>query len=214
MTFRPSLYAAFLGFTLGVTAQAQNLNIYEYIYPQGAFDEAAAQRQLEAGNSSIRGTISAKENKALIKSLNMSKTRFAYPGTRVTLMPENAYINEWRNLQKQLQRKSTLKKAVLSNEAYSYRILTKVVDDKGSFEFTNLKPGKYFIYAEVNFVKAGFITHQSGSIDTVHVGSGQVLASTPTYESQEYAVDVTKVASAVVEITSDGQVVDVKVSGQ
>jgi len=63
-------------------------------------------------------------------------------------------------------------------------------------------------------MKAGTILHQTGSIDTVHAASGQILASTPTYTGEGYAVDVTKATSTIVEITGEGQVVVAKVTGQ
>lgn len=198
----------------GASLSAQNQDGSEYVYPQVAFDEAAAKLQMEPGTASIRGTVSAKENKALIKSLNLSKSRFAYPGTVVTLMPETAYLEEWRNLQKRLQKKAMLQKAALAGNVYCYRVLTKVTDERGSFEFRDLKPGKYYLFSEVSFVKAGSYVEQTGSVDTVHVGSGQVLASTPTYTAHAYAVDVSKAATAIVTIASEGQVVEVKVSGQ
>lgn len=216
MNFRLLPLAVVLGGFLTLSfAHAQNLDVYDYVYPKGTFDEAAAKRQLEPGTSSIRGTVSAKENKALIKSLNLSKKHRAYAGTVVTLMPQTAYLAEWQALQKQTQRRSSkLQKASLSPEAFSYRVVTKVTDDQGNFEFRDLKPGKYYLYAEVNFVVAGTAYEQTGSVDTVHIGSGQVLASTPTYTGHGYAVDVTKAATATVDITSDGQSVVAHLTGQ
>ena len=76
----------------------------------------------------------------------MSRKHVAYKGTVVTLMPHSAYIDEWRALDKKLRRKADLEKASISVQANSYRILVRVTDEKGSFEFKNLQPGKYFIY--------------------------------------------------------------------
>jgi len=210
---KPLLYAL-LVITLVLPLAAQNVNPFDYVYRQTTFDEAAATRQLEAGTSSIRGTVFAKDSKALVKAFNLSKNRAAYKGTIVTLIPYSTYLAEWLALQTKVQKKASLQKAALSHEASSYRIQTKVIDEKGNFEFRDLKPGKYYLYAEVLFMKAGTILHQTGSIDTVHAASGQILASTPTYTGEGYAVDVTKATSTIVEITGEGQVVVAKVTGQ
>ena len=50
---------------------------YVYVYPKAPFDVAAAEVQMSPGTSTLRGTIAAKERKALIKALNISKTHTA-----------------------------------------------------------------------------------------------------------------------------------------
>ncbi len=215
--FRSAFSGIFFIASLGVltaVAHAQIPDVFTYVEPKTPFDEAAAAAQLEPGNSIIRGTISAKENKALIKALNISKTHRAYKGTVVTLMPHSAYIDEWRSLHKKLRRKAVLEKAAISAQANSYRILVRVTDDKGSFEFKNLKPGKYFIYADVEFVKTGSAFVQTGTATTSNAVTGQILDSRPIGYYEPFAVDVSKMASAIVTISTDGEIVETKVSGQ
>ncbi len=205
--------AAFVAL-LVTAARAQIIDVFTYVEPQAAFDEAAAKAQLEPGTSTIRGTVSAKENKALIKAFNLSKSHRAYKGTVVTLMPHSVYIDEWLDLNKKLRRKAELKKAAISPQANSYRILVRVTDDKGSFEFKNLKPGKYFIYADVEFAKSGSSFVQTGTSTTSNAVTGQVLATSAIGYYEPFTVDVNKFSTAIVEVKQDGQLVEAKVSGQ
>lgn len=196
-----------------VQAQVGIPDIYKYVEPSVPFDEPAAQAQLEPGTATIRGTLTAKEGKALIKALNMSKSHKAYKGTVVTLMPHSAYIDAWLALNKKL-RKSALEKAALSAQANSYRILTKVYDDQGSFAFPNLKPGKYFIYADVDFTVAGSSFVQTGTLTTSNAVTGQVLASQATGYYEPFAVNVSKFVTGIVTVSADGQIVEANLRGQ
>ncbi len=199
---------------LASAASAQIPNIYKYVEPSVPFDEPAAQAQLEPGTATIRGILSAKENKALVKALNMSKTHAAPKGTVVTLMPHSAYIDDWLELNKKLSRKATLEKASISAHANSYRILTRVSDDNGTFEFTGLKPGKYFIYADVSFVKTGSAFVQTGTETTSNAVTGQVLNSRAVGYYEPFAVDVTKFVTGFVTVSSDDQTVEARLRGQ
>jgi hypothetical protein len=197
-----------------LSAQMPLPDVFKYVEPKIPFDEAAAATQLEPGTATIRGTISAKENKALIKALNISKKHVAYKGTVVTLMPHSAYIDEWRALDKKLRRKAVLEKAAISAQANSYRILVRVTDDKGSFEFKNLKPGKYFIYADVDFVVSGSSFVQTGTSTTSNAVTGQILDSRPIGYYEPFTADVSKMAAGVVTVSTEGQIVETKISGQ
>jgi hypothetical protein len=206
--------AAALFFSLGAAAHAQVPNIYKYIEPRIPFDEASARAQLEPGASVIRGTISVKENKALIKALNISKSHVAPRGAVVTLMPHSAYLDEWLALDKKLRRRAGLEKAALSAQANSYRILTRVLDDGGTFEFKNLKPGKYFIYADVNYVETGSSFVQTGTETTSNAVTSQVLDSRAVGYYEPFAVDVSKMVTAVVTVPAGGQLIEAKIRGQ
>ncbi len=199
---------------LAAQAQVGLPDMFKYVEPKTPFDEAAAKAQLEPGTATIRGTVSAKENKALVPALNISKSHYAYKGTIVTLMPHSAYLDEWLSLEKKLRRKATLEKASISAQANSYRILTKVIDEKGGFEFTGLRPGKYFIYADVNFVKTGSSFVQTGTSTTSNAVTGQVLDSRPIGYYEPYAVDVSKMVTGIVTVSTDGQIVEAKIRGQ
>ncbi len=185
----------------GVRAQIP----YQYVYPKAPFDPVWAEAQMGPGTATLRGTLTVKERKALIKALNISKGHRAPRGTIVTLFPHTKHLEEWLALDKKLSRQATLQKAAMTPEALSYRFLTKVTDDEGGFEFTGLKPGRYFVYAMVNYVDAGTVMEQTGSVDS-YIGGARV-ESIPTFTSSSYAINMAKAATAVVEIASEGQVV-------
>ena len=211
---RPLLATALAALLFSAPARAQLPDVYKYVEPSIPFDEPAAKAQLEPGTATIRGTLSAKEGKALIKALNISKSHKAYKGTVVTLMPHSAYIDAWLALNKKLNRKSTLEKAALSAQANSYRILTKVSDDQGSFSFPGLKPGKYFIYADVDFVVGGSSFVQTGTVTTSSVVTGQVLDSRATGYYEPYAVNVSKFVTGIITVSTDGETVEANLRGQ
>ena len=211
---RPLLLAAAFALLLTAPARAQLPHVYKNVEPTLPIDEPPAKAQLEPGTATIRGTLSAKEGKALIKALNISKSHKAYKGTVVTLMPHSAYIDAWLALNKKLNRKSTLEKAALSAQANSYRILTKVSDDQGSFSFPGLKPGKYFIYADVDFVVGGSSFVQTGTVTTSSVVTGQVLDSRATGYYEPYAVNVSKFVTGIVTVSTDGETVEANLRGQ
>jgi hypothetical protein len=211
---RSLLLAATFAALLTAPARAQLPDVYKYVEPSIPFDEPSAKAQLEPGTATIRGTLSAKEGKALIKALNISKSHKAYKGTVVTLMPHSDYIDAWLSLNKKLNRKSTLEKAALSAQANSYRILTKVSDDQGSFSFPGLKPGKYFIYADVDFVVGGSSFVQTGTVTTSSVVTGQVLDSRATGYYEPYAVNVSKFVTGIVTVSTDGETVEANLRGQ
>ncbi|MBE2215451.1 MAG: hypothetical protein IAE82_16370 [Opitutaceae bacterium] len=197
-----------------MTAASAQVDVFTYIEPKAPFHEAAAKAQLEPGTGTIRGTIYARENRALVASLNMSQRHPARLGTVVTLMPHSAYLEEWIAMNKKMRRKGGLEKPAISRTANAYRILTKVTDDRGSFKFTGLKPGRYLILAEVEFVKDGSTFVQTGAVTTSNAATGQILDSRPVGYHETYYVDVTKLAIGTVTLTSEGQVVETTISGQ
>ncbi len=97
---------------------------YQYVDPKAPFDPAWADAQMSPGSSTLRGTITVKERKALIKALNISKAHRAPRGTIVTLFPHATHLEEWLVMDKQLSRQATLQKAAMTPEARSMRPAT------------------------------------------------------------------------------------------
>jgi len=103
------------------------------VFPAASFNKQEAGSMLNNGTATLHGIVAK-------KTKNPDNT---YLGIVVTLFPCTPYFNEWYELQKKNKRGKTL--AMMSSEAYSYRILTKASDKDGTFEFRNLKPGKYYL---------------------------------------------------------------------
>ena len=102
------------------------------IYPKKKIDISAARNALARGTGSIRGKACVVVNKQRLRPQNVS----------VILFPVTPYFEEWHQLR---EKKADKKTAVyMSPEAYAMRIDTKT-NNKGEFQFTEMKPGKYFI---------------------------------------------------------------------
>lgn len=204
-----SVTLLFIGLIFGVhSVSAQNKT---YLLPGTPFNAAEAQKALAKGSSAIRGVAYTKDTegtKRLGKVIaKMGPKKFAYRGTTVTLFPLTPYFQEYLELRKKHGSKGK-KVAVISNEAYKYRITTQVIDDKGYFQFTDLKPGKYLLEANITYVKSGTVSEQTGT-ETAYNVFGQELYSNPTYSSYSIAYDVTNFVYEYVEIVEDETILEV-----
>lgn len=180
-----------------------------YVFPSSQFDLQQAMTQLAPGASTIRGIAMAKENDSRrFQIANLSKGHRARPGTLVTLYPVTPYLEEMLAL-----RKKHGGKASLSNEAFSCRVITWT-NERGEFEFQNLKPGNYYLEAVVEFAQKTERQVQTGSSEAVyHQSGGGVqtanVVSTPIYATVFGAYNAAKLARASAEVTADSAVVTV-----
>jgi hypothetical protein len=178
---------------LSASAQA------EYIFPSVSFDAAVAAARLQPGTGTIKGVAIAKERDSKkIQIANLSESHRAWQGTQVTLFPVTPYLEEFLEL-----RKKHGSKAALSNEAFSHRMLTWT-DDDGAFEFTDLKPGQYYLEATVQFVMKTATDVQTGTAVTAIAGGGPVISSTPIYTTVYGSHGTARFVTGLVEITADG----------
>ena len=169
------------------------------VFPSAVFDKEQAARMLNSGTAIINGVVAKKKK-------NPNNT---FLDIIVTLFPYTNYFDEWYNLQK----KNGKTMAMMSPEAYSYRILTKALDEDGTFEFRNLKPGKYYLQT---IVQQGKMENRSREIGTstsigYNVHGQQVSSFTePIYEEFKLFYNTSDVVKKIVEITGEGQVLQVK----
>lgn len=192
-----------------------------YILPGTYFDKAAAEKALQPGKSAIRGTAYTRGFKdtsiigpgrgLLGKQLSkLGPKQFATKGTTVTLFPLTPYFQEYLELRSKYK-PGGKKVAVISNDAYYYRITTQVVDDKGNFQFTNLKPGKYMVETTVSYTKKGTASEQVGT-ETGYNVYGQQVSSTPIYSSYSVFWSQADYVSEIIDITEDESIIDVKLN--
>lgn len=140
------------------------------ILPKTQFDKAAALRALEKGTATIVGT---------------ACWRVPYLGSRaenvpILLLPVTPHLEELIRLRKKARRGEVV---LQSPEVLETSIAT-VADDKGRFRFTELKPGRYYLYAAFGFTRASTRNVYRGtayggntavdlySPETVHYGGG------------------------------------------
>lgn len=163
----------------------------EYVYPKAEFNKIETAKFLDnSGTGSIKGT-------AMLKGKHVGYFM------QVSLFPLTAYFSEYLELEKQFGTKGK-KRASLSPEALSYRIITKVDGNDGSFEFTNLKPGKYFIEGYLKIVKEKKSAYYVGQDSYTFEGS--YIAGPPIFQEFSYNKINGYYISGTTEIVNDGEV--------
>lgn len=185
------LSVAFTGLSLIVNAQKNRIS-----YPKTTFNKAEAERMIASdGKGSIKGQMSQKSN---------------YMHNVVTLYPCTEYFMEWYELKK--KDKKEKKSIFMSEEANSYRILTLINKQDGSFEFTGLNPGKYFLHTTVYQTKVANVKKQVGS-ETVTTTNGLGIQISsydrPIMENGRELYQTVEDHTTIVELTGSGQVLNV-----
>ena len=164
------------------------------LYPEANFDKELANKQLSIGKSTVRGVVFKSTNKM---SLVNAKAYGAY--VKVELFPVNDYLMAWYNLREKKENKKT--NVYMSEEAYSMRLET-TTDEYGRFEFKELKPGKYFIQAIMSVTQAY----------TRDVVVGTNSYGTQYYQKERYNKTKYHRNEEFVEITKEGEIVEVKLN--
>lgn len=172
-----------------------NKNQQVSLFPESSFDKDLATKQLEKGKSTIRGILYVKTNKLAViggKAYGTAK--------EVELFPVNPYFMEWYHLREKKENKKT--SIYMSDEAYSMRIET-ITDEYGRFTFTEMKPGKYFLQA--------FMTTDHSYYTPIATGYGSNQYGTTTYyENQRVNKVKYHRLEKFIEITKDGEIIEVK----
>ncbi|MEZ4970431.1 MAG: hypothetical protein R2814_12400 [Flavobacteriaceae bacterium] len=170
----------------------------EYIYPATEFNYIEIAEILDNTGS---GTI---KSKAILKGKPVGYFM------KVSLFPVTDYFAEYLYLEKKYGRKGK-KRASITPEALSYRIITKVDGNNGSaFEFTNLKQGKYYIEGYLNVVKekkgTSFVGQDSYTFE------GNLISGPPIFQEFSYNKFNGYYISGTAEITREGQLVEATIS--
>jgi len=165
------------------------------IFPTSSFDVEQAKQMIGSnGTATLRGTI-------VKKAKSLSNVVELYPCTN--------YFYEWYELKK--KDKKGKKNIYMSDEAYSYRILTRI-DTDGSFGFTGLNPGKYYINTLVYETKSGIAERQVGTetIRSFNVYGHQLSSyDRPIMEKYQYLYNTVERLESFIEISTEGQILNV-----
>jgi len=172
----------------------------QWVLPATPFNEAETARLMERGSATIEGTATLKKK---------GKDNFGVKGSQILLFPVTPYFTEFLELKKKFN--SRKKQATMSPVAFTYRIEGRFLDDKGTFQFTNLKPGKYYIISWIAFARQKTVAVQTGTSTSYNV-YGYALGSSPIYEDHHYDVFIENEVSGFVEVKEAGAVVNVTVS--
>lgn len=172
-----------------------------FVLPTTSFNKQETQAMLDSGTSTIRGVVAK-------KAKNPDNT---FLGIVVELFPCTPYFDEWHSLRK--KDKKGKRVAVMSDEAYSYRILAKASDEDGSFEYKNLKPGRYYLQTTIRQGKSKDMLLEVGTqrVTSYNIfGQALSTSNTPIYEPYKLQYIDTDRLSEFVEVKSDGQVINIK----
>lgn len=172
----------------------------EWVLPTTSFNEAETAKLMEKGTSTIQGTATLKKK---------GKDNFGVKGSQILLFPVTPYFTEFLELKKKYN--SRKKQATMSRNAFTYRVEGRFVDEKGTFQFTNLKPGKYYVISWISFAKQKTTAVQTGTSTSYNV-YGYVLGSSPIYEDYQYDVFIENEVSGFVDVKEANSVINVVVS--
>ncbi|WP_211092828.1 MULTISPECIES: hypothetical protein [Chitinophaga] len=192
----------------GITEICVNEEL-DYQPIEARFDKEENLRRVEKGNSVITGTAFARDhNGSKLQVVNIQRAQYAPKGTVVTILPNSAYIEEWKEVNRKIRKRGKLPEVPLDPNVGACVKQTTVYDDKGHFEFTNLMPGEYILYTSFGYTHRYSYSYQSGTSNLVHP-SGAVLSSSPIYSSGSGATGATAQIETKVTIKKDGDKVDV-----
>ncbi|MBC9914788.1 hypothetical protein [Chitinophaga varians] len=176
---------------------------------EARFDKDENLRRTEKGNGVITGTAFARDhNGSKLQVVNIQRAQFAPKGTVVSILPNSAYIEEWKEVNRKIRKRGKLPEVPLDPNVAACIKKTTVYDDKGHFEFTNLMPGEYILFTTFGYTHRYSYSYQSGTSNLVHP-SGAVLSSGPIYSSGSGATGATAEIEMKVTIRKDGDKVDV-----
>ncbi len=168
----------------------------DYVYPKLAFNKDIAINILDnTGTSKISG-------KALLKGKPVGYFM------KVSLFPITDYFESYLELQKEYGLKGR-KRASITPEALSYRIITTVDGNDGTFEFTNLKPGKYYIEGYLNIVKEKKSATYEGQDSYTFEGS--LISGPPIFKEFTYNKVNGYYISGITEIKKQGEVATITI---
>lgn len=176
---------------------SSNLNV---VRPKSIFDLGAAQAALEPGNSTIEGTA------CVVHRVENGGGTYLARNKTVSLFPATPYLNETIQLSAKLKKgRDTLD---VSPIAMQVRV-DGMTNDKGQFQFPNLKPGKYYLLTTMSVAVQGSTTTDLGtSFDGVN---GRPTLTT-YYKNEGFTSNFDDVLEKFVEIKSPGQTVKVTLS--
>lgn len=130
-----------------IAASATGQRSVKVVQPTQQFDAKMAAAMLAQGNSQIAG-VAYYEGRTLV-GIKSEETVYAREGTIVSLYPLTTYLEEYLKLKG--KNKEGKQIASINPEAASYRVEVKIINAKGEFAFSGLKPGKYYLLSEVYF---------------------------------------------------------------
>lgn len=168
------------------------------LYAKTPFDTVAARSALAEGSGTIKGVAFTRPEK---KIYGKAGKKILANKIRVLLFPVTPYLLEYLDVKKKENPKK-LKFAYIHPDAWRFR-LEAVTNSDGEFTFPKMKPGKYYLQGVLNWYSSGYYNRYSGS---AYNGYG----TTNYYTREHYTTDHSDLLEKFVEITKEGEVLDIK----
>lgn len=175
-------------------------------FPQAYFNKSDATDKLKKGRSTIKGLAFTRE-----RNQKTSSVKHYANNKIVMLFPVTSYFEEWNKLYKA---KGSLPNVnvVMDEEAFKYRLET-LTDEYGNFSFTEMKPGLYYLQCDIDFVGTDMSYRDAGRTNYYN-GYGYYVGSTPLYQAYFYNYNASHRQSKIIEINTNGQLIEVKLKPQ
>ncbi|RBL94061.1 hypothetical protein DF182_01645 [Chitinophaga flava] len=175
---------------------------------ESKFSKEENLKKLENGNSVIVGTAFARDHGRGVTVVNINRAQYAPKGTVVSILPNSAYLEEWKEVNKKIRKRKKLPEVPIDPNVAACIKKTTVYDDKGHFEFTSLMPGEYILFTSFGYTHRYSYQYYAGTSYLMHP-SGAVLSSNDNYKSANAATGATAEIESKVTIRKDGDKVDV-----
>lgn len=207
------MYFVFMFFSLGI------LNA-QYVEPEKADKEAKKRKESEVVTFPTRKFDSIVAKKALalgkgkITGVAFTRTKNGYGmkvGQKVLankiliqLFPVTPYFEEYYSLWKDKSKNNPKKNryVYMDTQAYRYR-LEAVTNSSGEFTFPDMKPGKYYLWANLDYSRSYSYNQYTGS---GYDGYGRI----DYYSPSSYNKNFSEFLELFVEVKADGEIVNVK----
>ncbi|RXK81494.1 hypothetical protein ESB13_21260 [Filimonas effusa] len=163
------------------------------------FDTSYARAALAKGTGTIKGVAFQRTKNGY--GMKVGKPIYAR-NSKILLFPVTPYFLEFLELKKKENPKK-LKFAYLSKEAWFFR-LEAISNSAGEFTFPDMKPGKYYLECVLNWSTTGSYNRYTGT------GYNNYGGSTNYYTREYYTRSHSDLLSKFVEITEEGQVLEIK----
>lgn len=166
------------------------------VKPKAIFNPADADPdRLSEGSSTIRGLTCGR-----VMVVGGSQYQAAH-NQKILLFPYTPYLQEAIDLVDANRNKSGKVRVDVDKRAFAVQ-LEGVTNDKGAFQFTRVKPGRYLVMAAFSGSASGVQSKPQSSYD----GSTNTVYTWTQYE--QWSTSSTDILQADVTISRDGQVVE------
>lgn len=171
------------------------------MFAKTPFDTLQARQALARGKSTIKGVAFIHPDNKIGFNIKTGKRVYANK-MRVVLYPVTPYLLEYLKL-KDKENPKKLKFAYLSPQAYYFR-LEAITNSTGEFTFPEMKPGKYYLEAVLNWNSYGTYDKYNGS------GYNSYGGTTNYYTRENYTTGHADLLTKFVEVSKDNEVVEIK----